>query len=342
MRYCLIGCGRVSPSHIRAAQENGLEIAGLCDIASAQVGENLAFAKGSLHGVSVFTDYKEMLTDIKPELVAIATPSGLHAQMALDCLASGAHVIIEKPIAMNLNDAQKIKQAAEKNNLVVCNNLQNRFNPAVQALREAVQAGRFGKIHGAAMQLRWFRGEDYYRQAAWRGTRALDGGAMMNQGIHGIDLLCWMLGKPRRVTAITTRLMHPVEMEDLGMAVVEFEGGALAAIECTTLRYPGAEESVLELSGERGCVRLGGIAGHVIERWKFDDTSSDEEERMRAQFAHEPKTVYGGGHCLLYQDALAAIEEKRKPLIGVEEGARALSIVLGAYESSRTGETVRL
>jgi len=340
MRYCLIGCGRVSPEHLRAGRDHNLEIAGLCDIDPAQIDLNLGFAKDFLAGVPVYQNYKKMLAAQRPELVAIATPSGLHAQMALDCLAAGAHVIIEKPVAMSMADARSIKEAAKKTGLLVCNNLQNRFNPAVRALHQAVTAGRFGKIYSASMRLRWFRGEDYYRQAAWRGTRALDGGAMMNQGIHGIDLLCWMLGEPRRITAMTTRLAREIEMEDLGLAVVEFRSGALASIECTTLRYPDAEESVLEINGERGCVRLGGIAGHVAELWRFDDASPDEENAMRLKYAREPETVYGSGHGMLYADVIDAIKTGRRPLVGIDEGARALSVVLGAYESSNTGRTV--
>jgi len=342
MRYSLIGCGRVSPEHLRAAKHNGLELAGLCDTDPAQIDRNLGFAKEYLAGVPVYQNYKQLLAAERPQLVAIATPSGLHAQMALDCIAAGAHVIIEKPLAMSMEDAQKIKDAAEKTGLVVCNNLQNRFNPAVKALREAVEAGRFGRIYSASMRLRWFRGEDYYRQAAWRGTRALDGGAMMNQGVHGIDLLCWMLGEPLRVTAITTRLARAIEMEDMGMALVEFRGGALASIECTTLRHPDAEESVLEINGERGCARLGGIAGHMVETWRFDGAPLDEENAMRRQYAREPASVYGSGHGMLYADVIAAIETGRKPLVGIDEGAMALSIVLGAYESSATDKTVWL
>ena len=342
MRYCLIGCGRVSPEHIRAARDTNLELAGLCDTDPAQIEKNLAFARAWLRDVSVYTDYKEMLAAQKPDLVAIATPSGLHAQMAVDCLHAGAHVIIEKPIAMTMDDAALIAQAAEQTGRTVCTNFQNRFNPAVIALSEAVDTKRFGTLHSAALQLRWFRGEDYYRQDAWRGTRLLDGGAMMNQGIHGIDLLCRMLGEPVRVSAITTRRARPIEMEDLGMAVVEFQSGALASIECTTMRYPGAEESILELSGERGCVRLGGIAGHVVERWRFDGAPPGEEKAMRRKYAKEPKTVYGSGHSPLYANAIAAIANGQPPWIGTAEGARALSIVLGAYESSETGQTITL
>ena len=340
MRYCLIGCGRVSPEHLRAAKQNSLEIAGLCDTDPRSLAENLGWAE--LDGVPFYEDYHEMLRMVKPELVAIATPSGLHAQMALDCLEAGAHVIIEKPLAMNLADARAIREAAERRGLTVCNNLQNRFNPAVQELRRAVEAGRFGRLYSASFQLRWYRGEDYYRSAAWRGTRALDGGCMMNQGIHGIDLLNWMLGgAPKRVTALTATLARDIECEDLGLALVEYPG-ALASIECTTLRHPAAEEEVLEFSGERGVVRLGGIAGHVVETWRFDDNAAGEEDAMRRRYATEPESVYGHGHSLLYADVLRAVAENCPPLSDAVAGTGALSIILGAYESAATGRSVEL
>ncbi|MCL2494676.1 MAG: Gfo/Idh/MocA family oxidoreductase [Oscillospiraceae bacterium] len=340
MRYCLIGCGRVSPEHIRAAKENNLEIAGLCDIDPRSLAENLGRAQ--LDDVPVYGDYRDMLARVKPALCAIATPSGLHAAMALDCLEAGAHVIIEKPIAMSLPDARAIQALAQRKGLTVCNNLQNRFNPAVQALRKAVEAGRFGRLYSASLQLRWYRGEDYYRSAAWRGTRALDGGAMMNQGIHGIDLVNWMLGSnPRRVTALTATLARDMECEDLGLALVEYPN-ALASIECTTLRHRAAEEEIIELSGELGVVRLGGTAGHVVETWCLEGAPADEAAIMRRLYSANPESVYGHGHSLLYADVLAAIAGHRQPLSDAKAGTGALGIILGAYESARTGRAVEL
>ena len=341
LRYCLIGCGRVSRSHITAARNNGLEIAALCDINPAAVQESL----GSMDvaGIPVYADYQAMLREIKPRLVAIATPSGLHAQMALDCLATGAHVIIEKPIAMNMVDARRISQAAEAASLVVGVNLQNRFNPAVTELKRAVEAGRFGAIYNASMQLNWHRGDDYYNSAAWRGTKALDGGAMMNQSIHGIDLLDWMLGgNPAQVTALTATLARGIESEDLGLALLRYPGGALASLTCTTLRYHGAEEQTLEINGARGCVRLGGSSAHVVELWRFDDNAPGEEAAMRRRFGKNPETVYGHGHSLHYADVLRAINENSRPLVDAAEGSRALEIILGAYESAEKGRSVYL
>ncbi|MDR2524736.1 MAG: Gfo/Idh/MocA family oxidoreductase [Oscillospiraceae bacterium] len=339
MRYCLIGCGRVSPEHIRAAQKNGLEITGLCDTVPANKEENLAFAADALRGVPLFADYRQMLRNARPELVAIATPSGYHAEMALDCIEAGCHVIIEKPIAMHLTDAQKILEAGRRKGVVVANNLQNRFNPAVQMLRRAVEVGRFGRILSATLHLRWWRGAGYYAQAAWRGTKALDGGAMMNQSIHGIDLLNWMLGsRPKTLTALKSTLVHPIECEDIAIAALRYDNGALGSLECMTVMYPGAQEETLQISGTKGCARLGGTAGHVVELWRFDDMEADEEALMRERYGANPASVYGHGHSLLYADVCRAIHEDGQPLVDAQEGMNALSVVLAAYESAETGK----
>jgi len=327
MRYALIGCGRVAPSHITAARNNNLHIAALCD---TDPQPHL-----QLDDVPMFANYRDMLREVQPQLVAIATPSGLHAQMALDCLDAAAHVIIEKPMAMNLADAAKIAEKAQATGLVVGVNLQNRFNPAVQRLKQAMDTGRFGRIFNASMQLQWHRGDDYYNSAAWRGTHAQDGGVMMNQSIHGIDLLNWMMGAdPVQVKAFRSTLVRNIEAEDLGLAVLSYPCGALASLQCSTLRYPAIQEQVLEFNGERGFVRLGGSCAQVIEAWRFDDNSPDEEARMCREFGQSPAHGYDHGHSLHYADVLRAMATGTQPLINAEEGMRALKIILAAYKDA--------
>lgn len=324
MRYALIGCGRVAPSHITAAKNNNLHIAAVCDTDPNPYMQ--------LNDVPLYTDYQDMLNKVQPALVAIATPSGLHAQQAIDCLNAGAHVIVEKPMAMNLADAAKIAETAQSTGLVVGVNLQNRFNPAVQQLKKAVDAGRFGRIFHAGMQLQWYRDNDYYRSATWRGTHAQDGGVMMNQAIHGIDLLNWMMkADPEQVKAFRSTLARNMEAEDLGMAVLRYPCGALASLQCTTLRHHMAEEQVLEISGERGFVRLGGSCAQVIETWRFDDNAANEEANMCREYGLNPAHVYGCGHTLHYADVLRAIATGTQPLVNAEEGMRALAIILAAY-----------
>ena len=241
MKYALIGCGRISTNHIKAAVNNQLEIVAVCDVLPEKM-EELLGKHGLEKDTSIhrYADYKEMLEKEKPELVSIATESGIHAEIALHCIEKGVHVIIEKPMAMSMDDANQIIQRSEEKNVKVSACHQNRFNVAVQELRKAVEAGRFGKLSHGSIHVRWNRNKGYYEQAPWRGTWAQDGGALMNQCIHGIDLLRWMMGNEvDEVYGATRQQFHNyLEAEDIGMAVVKFKNGAIGTIEGTTNVYP--------------------------------------------------------------------------------------------------------
>ena len=208
MKYTLIGCGRISPNHVVAAKNNHLEICALCDIVRANAEDKIV--KFDLpKDTNIYEDYHEMLLKEKPELVAIATESGKHAQIALDCIEAGCNLIIEKPIALSLEDADKIITLADKKGVKVCANHQNRFNKSVQKIREAVDKNRFGKMFYGTAHIRWCRDYEYYHRAPWRGTWEQDGGALMNQCIHNIDLLRWMMGdEVEEVVGMTDRLNH--------------------------------------------------------------------------------------------------------------------------------------
>ena len=310
---------RISPNHLEAAINNNLGIVGICDI----VPENMDILLNKLNidtnKYKKFTDYKEMLENEKPELVAIATESGKHAQIALDCLDAGCNVIIEKPIALSLEDADKIIEKAKEKDLVVCANHQNRFNKSIQKIRQAVESGEFGKMLYGTAHIRWNRGQDYYTQAPWRGTWAQDGGALMNQCIHNIDLLRWMMGDEiDEVCAYTDNLNHDyIEAEDLGMAIVKFKNGSYGIIEGTTNIYPKNLEETLYLFGQKGTVKAGGKSVNLIEEWIFADNKEDAEE-VKKNNSEMPKNVYGFGHTPLYKDVINAIETHTKPLIDAE------------------------
>ena len=220
MKYALIGCGRISPNHIVAAKNNGLEIVAICDIDPKCMEDKVK--KFTLpQTVRKYTDYNELLINEKPELVAICTESGLHAQIALDCINAGCNVIIEKPIALSIADADAIIEAAEKNNVKVCVNHQNRFNKSIAKIKDALDRDRFGRLFHGTAHIRWARDWEYYSRAKWRGTWAQDGGCLMNQCIHNIDLLIWLMGgEPIEVMAYTDRMKHDyIEAEDLGKAM---------------------------------------------------------------------------------------------------------------------------
>ncbi len=341
MKYALIGCGRISPNHIEAAKNNRLEFVAMCDIVAAAMQEKSD--KFGLESVKKYTDYKEMLAKEKPELVAIATESGKHAAIALDCIEAGCNIIIEKPIALSIVDANAIIDAAKKKGVLVCANHQNRFNKSIQYIRKALEEGRFGKLSHGAAHIRWNRGESYYTQAPWRGTWAQDGGCLMNQCIHNIDLLRWMMGdEVDEVMAYTDQLQHPyLEAEDLGMALVKFKNGAYGLIEGTTNVYPKNLEETLYIFGQEGTVKAGGTSDNIIEEWRFADGLDDPEE-VKATYHENPPNVYGFGHTPLYADVIDAIQTGRAPYVDGEAGKRALELVLAIYKSAQEGKPVKL
>ena len=341
MRYALIGCGRISPNHIEAAKNNELDFVAMCDILPNVMQEKSD--KFGLATVNKYTNYKEMLAKEKPELVAIATESGKHAAIALDCIAAGCNVIIEKPIALSIADADAIIDASRKAGVVVCANHQNRFNKSVQKIREALDKGRFGKMFYGTAHIRWCRDWEYYSRANWRGTWEQDGGALMNQCIHNIDLLRWMLGDEiDTVIGMTDRLNHEyIEAEDLGIALIKFKNGSYGIVEGTTDIYPKNLEETLYLFGQKGTIKAGGTSVNIIEEWRFADCLDDPED-VKIQFHENPPNVYGFGHTPLYADVIDAINNHREPYITAEDGKRALELVLAIYKSAAEGKPVRL
>ena len=289
-----------------------------------------------------YTDYKRMIEEIRPELVGIATESGLHAEIALYCIDHGIHVIIEKPMAMNMSDANEIVRRSEEKGVKVSACHQNRFNVAVQEMRKALEQGRFGKISHGSIHVRWNRGKAYYEQAPWRGTWAQDGGALMNQCIHGIDLLRWMMGNEvEEVYGATRQQLHPyLEAEDIGMAVVKFKNGAIGTIEGTTNVYPQNLEETLYLFGENGTVKIGGKSTNNIDVWNFAD-ESDADQRNKG-LEEQTSNVYGNGHTSLYADVIDAIQNDRAPYVDAYAGKNALEMILAIYKSQKTGMPVKL
>lgn len=342
LKYALIGCGRISPNHISAAISNNLEIVAVCDIEQEKMDQIVSHFQLPPN-VKKYINYHKMLTNEKPDLVAICTESGKHGQIALDCIDAGCHLIIEKPISLSLKEADQIIELAKLKNVKVSACHQNRFNKSVQKLREAVEAGRFGRLlHGTA-HIRWNRGSDYYKQAPWRGTWAQDGGALMNQCIHNIDLLRWMMGDEiEEVIGLTDNLMHDyLEAEDFGVALVRFKNGSYGVIEGTTNIYPKNLEETLYIFGENGTAKLGGKSVNIIEEWIFSDNLEDPE-KVKSTYFESPPNVYGFGHTPLYEDVIKAIIHDREPYVTAEAGRKALELVLAIYQSSLKKEIVKL
>lgn len=343
MKYALIGCGRIAGNHVRAVLNNGLEFAAVCDVVPEHMEELL-----TVHGlekdekIGRYTDYRKMVQEVQPELVGIATESGIHAEIALFCIDHGVNCIIEKPVAMCMKDADEIVRRSEEKGVKVSACHQNRFNVAVQETRRALEAGRFGKLSHGSVHVRWNRNQGYYEQAPWRGRWASDGGALMNQCIHGIDLLRWMFGDEVEEVYGATRQQfhHYLEAEDVGMAVVKFKNGAVATIEGTTNVYPQNLEETLYVFGERGTVKIGGKSTNNIDVWDFADETDRDDANKHLQEA--TSNVYGNGHTSLYADVVEAVQMNRKPYVDAVAGRNALEIVLAIYKSQKEGKPVKL
>ncbi len=334
MKYALIGCGRISPNHIVAAQRNGLNIVALCDLSEKNMDDKIRKFELAQQ-VRYYTNYKEMLEKEKLDLVAIATESGKHAQIALDCMDYNCNLIIEKPIALSIKDADDIIEKAKRLGLKVCACHQNRFNKSIQKIRDALEKNRFGRMFYGTAHIRWCRDYEYYNRAKWRGTWEQDGGALMNQCVHNIDLLRWMMGDEiDEVVGMTDRLQHDyIETEDLGIALIRFKNGSYGIVEGTTDVYPRNLEETLYLFGEKGTVKAGGQSVNVIEEWRFSDMLDDAEE-VKRRFHENPPNIYGYGHTPLYANVIEAIEKNKTPYVDAEAGKRALELVLAIYQSA--------
>ena len=343
LTYALIGCGRISPNHMEAvtALKDKLTLTALCDLVPENIQKCHNRVRDTFDNIKEYTDYKAMICEVKPDLVAVATDSGLHEEIGLFCMEQGCHVIIEKPIALSMKGARALVAKAKEKGVVFSASHQNRFNKSIIAIREAVEAGRFGKLHHGNAVMRWIRDEGYYKQAPWRGTWAQDGGALMNQSIHNIDLLRWMMGDDiDEVMAYTDQFTHPyMEAEDFGLAIIKFSNGSYGTVEATVNVYPNSLEETLSIFGETGTVRAAGKSVNLLDVWRFE---GEDEQAAKEKSSQEAKNVYGQGHTLLYADVVDAIQNNRPPLIDGEAGLRAVELVLAIYQSAKEHRPVSL
>ena len=342
MKYALIGCGRIAVNHIKAVVENNIDMVAACDIKLEKIDQLVEKTKYN-KDFKKYSDYKKMIAEnLDLDFVSIATESGIHAEIALYCIENGINVIIEKPMAMSMEDANKIINLSKEKNVKVSVCHQNRFNIAVHKTRQAMDEGRFGRLSHGSIHVRWNRNKNYYDQAPWRGKWESDGGCLMNQCIHGIDLLRWMLGEEvEEVYGVTKQQFHDyLECEDIGMAVLKFKNGAVATVEGTVNVYPQNLEETLYLFGEDGTVKIGGKSTNNIDVWNFKDEDADDQNNIGLK--EETENVYGNGHTSLFKDMIEAIQDDRDPYITAVDGKNALEIVLSIYKSSFSGKSVKL
>lgn len=342
MRYALIGCGNISRRHMEAMIDNNLELVALCDLNINKIDKLLeSFGFSNKKDIKKYTDFRLMIAENDINLVSIATESGKHAEIGIFCIENGVNVIIEKPISLSMIDAGAILNLANKNGVKVGVCHQNRFNIAIQKARRAIEQGRLGKISHGSIHIRWYRGKTYYDRGSWRGTWEQDGGALMNQCIHGIDILRWMLGDDvTEIYGVIKQQFHNyIEGEDLGLAIVKFSSGIVATIEGTTNTYPTSEEACLHVFGEKGTIKIGGTSMNNIEVWKLDDQKDEDGD---AKISEKVNDVYGNSHPRLFRDMIQAINNNRQPYVDADAGKKALEIVLAIYKSQKEGIPVRL
>lgn len=294
------------------------------------------------YGVKAFDSYEHMLLQGDIDVVCICTPSGLHASYAIMAAKAGKHIIVEKPMALNLAEADEVIQVCEYNNVKMEVISQLRFTPAVKKLKEAVDSGLLGRIVAGDIHMKFHRSQEYYDKGGWRGTWKMDGGgALMNQGIHGIDLLQYIMGPVKTLSAYTRTLARKIEVEDTAAAVVEFQSEALGVIQATTSIYPGYPRK-LEMCGDRGSIVL---EEDSIVRWDVEGHVTPEDviiQGTTSKAASDPSAFGIEGHILQIKDMVEAIKNDRKPLVDQYEGRKPIEIIMAIYESSKTGRLIEL
>jgi UDP-N-acetyl-2-amino-2-deoxyglucuronate dehydrogenase len=334
IRVALVGCGRISRNHLEAIERiDGLTLVSVCDIDPERARE-----AGERWGVPAFRSYEEMLATVPSDAVAICTPSGLHPAHGVLAARAGRHVISEKPMAISLAGADELVRVCDESGVRLFVVKQNRLNPSIQLLKRAVDKGRFGRLYMLNCTVRWTRPQDYYDQAPWRGTWEFDGGAIMNQASHYVDLIQWLVGPVESVMAKTATLARRIETEDTGIAVLKFRSGALGVIEVTMLTYPRNLEGSITILGEKGTVKVGGTAVNRVEHWAFADY--DDDDKLVEAAATNPPTVYGFGHEGYYRNVLAVLRGEAKAETDGRAGRKSLELILGIYESAKTGRDV--
>jgi UDP-N-acetyl-2-amino-2-deoxyglucuronate dehydrogenase len=334
VRVALVGCGRISRNHFDAlAKVEGLRLVAVADIDLAR-----ATVVGEERGVPAFGSLDEMLAAQPSDLVVICTPSGLHPQHGMVAARAGRHVLTEKPMAISLAAADELVQACDAADVHLFVVKQNRLNPPVQLLKRAVDKGRFGRIYMANVTVRWTRPQEYYDAEPWRGTWEFDGGAIMNQASHYVDLMQWLVGPAESVMAKTATQARRIEAEDSGAAVIKFRSGALGVLEVSVLTWPRNLEGSITLLGEHGSVKIGGTAVNKVEHWSFAEY--DDDDKLVDAASTSPPTVYGFGHEGYYRNVLAVLRGEAKPDTDGRAGRKSLELILGIYESARTGREV--
>lgn len=337
IRFGLVGCGRISPNHIEAVNQfsEEAEWVAVCDPDSFAL--ESAVKKTGAKG---FKTLEELLQEASVDIVSICTPSGLHPEHAILAAKAGKHVVSEKPMAIRLSDGFRMVEACRKAGVRLFVVKQNRRNATLELLKQAMDQGRFGRIYMVAVNVFWTRPQSYYDQARWRGTRQLDGGALMNQASHYVDLLTWLVGPIDSLHAFTGTLARQIEMEDTAAVSIRWRSGAMGSMNVTMLTYSKNLEGSITILGEKGSVRVGGVAVNEIQKWEFSEARPEDE--MIKMASYETTSVYGHGHARYYENVIRTLRGDQEPRTDGDEGLKSLETLCAMYLSAEKGEVVKL
>lgn len=340
LNFALVGCGRIAQKHadiLGNGEVKGARLAAVCDVKPER-----AQAFAVKYGVPAYTNMHDMMKAMPAiDVVSVLTESGNHARHTIELASYGKHIVVEKPMALTLADADAMIRACDEAGVKLFVVKQNRYNRPVIKLREALQQGRFGRLVMGTVRVRWCRPQAYYDQDAWRGTWAMDGGVFTNQASHHVDLLEWFLGEPDSVFAYSRTALVDIETEDTGVAVIKFRSGALGVIEATTATRPKDLEGSLSLLGEKGTVEIGGFAVNEMKTWNFLEPMSGDD-RVFSEYRDNPPNVYGFGHVAYLQHVVDAVTNGSPSLVDGLEGRKSLELITAIYESIETGAQVHL
>ena len=337
LRFALLGCGRIAQNHFASIKGHAdrSELVAVCDVNPAAMQAAVAQT-----GASPYPNLTSMLAKSNADIVVLTTPSGLHPEQAVESAAAGLHVMTEKPMATRWHDGLRMVKACDDAKVRLFVVKQNRRNATLQLLKNAVVQGRFGRIYMVNVNVFWTRPQEYYDSAAWRGTWEFDGGAFMNQASHYVDLLDWLIGPIESLQAYTATLARNIEVEDTGVIGVKWRSGALGSMNVTMLTYPKNLEGSITVIGEKGTVRIGGVAVNEIQHWEFAEPDGDDEKVKHANY--ETTSVYGFGHPLYYDNVIKVLRGEAEPETDGREGLKSLETLIAVYLSARDGKRVSL
>ena len=339
LKFALVGCGRISKRHSELLGFDQIVGAKLVSVCDNVIGK--AKKIGEQFNISSYDDMDKMMKSELIDVIVVLTPSGLHAEHVVNLAQYGKHMMVEKPMALSIEDTEKMIYACDNNNIKLFVIKQNRFNVPVVKLREALDSGRFGKLTLGTVRVRWARHQAYYDQDAWRGTWAMDGGVLTNQASHHVDMLEWMMGEVESVFAKMTTALADVETEDTAIVTLKFKSGALGIIEATTATRPANLEGSISILGENGTVVVGGVAVNEMQTWAFED-EQDGDLDVLEKFSVNPPNVYGFGHQAYYEHVVDCITNGSANLVDGLQGRKSIELISAIYESAETGKEVFL